>query len=140
MLEHEQHTERNARDGDYMLHCRVECVYHRARMGCRSARLRSERSSQVEFQFLRGSSRTTGVGMGGNRNNISANRQFHQAPKAAKHAATDDEMSSPFFFFWRNKTTSGTTSFGVPSPITLGRIFFDTLAFALPTLEPFLDL
>jgi hypothetical protein len=80
-----------------------------------------------------------GVGMGGSRN-IRANRHLHHVPKAAKHAATDDEMSSPFFFFWRNTTTNGTTSFGAPSPITLGRIFFDTLAFALPTLEPFLEL
>jgi hypothetical protein len=77
-----------------------------------------------------GSSRTTWV----------RTNKPHHAPRDVKHIVTKEPISSPFFFFWRNMMTRGTTSFGAPSPITFSMNFCDILAFALPSLEDFLDL
>jgi hypothetical protein len=123
------------REVDYGFHCTVQCITRLTH-----DEIKDTDPSRISVPKKRDSRLHQGVGMGGKRNNTSATRQLHHVPRAAKHAVTTPLMSSPCFFLWRNVMTSGTTSLGAPSPITLGSIFCDTLAFALPTLEDFLDL
>jgi hypothetical protein len=137
-LEEEQYVRTKkcvTREGDHGFHCIVQCITRLTR-----DEIRDTDPSRISVQKTRDSRLYQGVGMGGKRNNMRATRQSYHVPRAAKHAVTTPLISSPCFFFWRNVMTSGTTSLGAPSPITLGSIFCDTLAFALPILEDFLDL